>query len=65
MRLPIGLAVDDRDYIYVADGELSKIFVFQPDGDFDPARHRRLARRPSALAMTACGAVVRGGCAGP
>ncbi len=52
LRLPIGLAVDGADNIYVADGELNKIFVFRPDGEFD----RMLdtgdwLKRPSALAI--------------
>jgi DNA-binding beta-propeller fold protein YncE len=52
MRLPIALAVDGRDYIYVADGELGNIFVFRPDGEFDRMLDTAdWLKRPSALAI--------------
>lgn len=52
MRLPIGLAVDGADNVYVADGELNKIFVFRPDGEFDRMLDTAdWLKRPSALAI--------------
>jgi sugar lactone lactonase YvrE len=52
MRLPIGLAVDGGDNIYVADGELNKIFVFRPDGEFDRMLDTAAwLKRPSALVI--------------
>lgn len=52
MRLPIGLAVDGGDNVYVADGELNKIFVFRPDGEFDRMLDTAdWLKRPSALAI--------------
>ncbi len=52
MRLPIGLAVDGADNVYVADGELNKIFVFRSDGEFDRMLDTAdWLKRPSALAI--------------
>ncbi|MFA5241204.1 MAG: 6-bladed beta-propeller [Sulfuricella sp.] len=52
MRLPIGLAVDGGDNVYVADGELNKIFVFRSDGKFDRMLDTAdWLKRPSALAI--------------
>lgn len=34
LSLPIGLAVDAKDNLYVSDGELRKIAVFSPKGDY-------------------------------
>lgn len=50
--LPIGVAVDGRDYIYIADGERRKIFVFRPNGEFDHAiKGLNELGRPSSLAI--------------
>jgi DNA-binding beta-propeller fold protein YncE len=52
LKLPIGLAVDAGDNIYVADGEANKIFVFTADGKFDRILDSaEWLKRPAALAI--------------
>lgn len=51
IELPIGLAIDAKDNIYIASGA-SRIFVFKPDGSFDSELDSmKWLGRPSGLAI--------------